>query len=45
MEALYHQTNRLIQETQQYFQQLNNTQNDPSVVENEIQTKLITANA
>lgn len=45
METLYHQTNRLIQETQQCFQALNNNQTDTSAVENDILSKIATVNA
>uniref|UniRef100_A0A0K8TS74 Putative golgi snap receptor complex member 2-like protein n=1 Tax=Tabanus bromius TaxID=304241 RepID=A0A0K8TS74_TABBR len=45
MEQLYHQTNRLIQETQESFQKLNSPQIDSSLVENEIQTKITAVNA
>ncbi|XP_055633045.1 probable Golgi SNAP receptor complex member 2 [Toxorhynchites rutilus septentrionalis] len=45
MEALYFQTNSLIQETQQCFQQLNNVRVDSVALEDEIHTKLATVNA
>lgn len=45
MEALYFQTNGLIQETQQCFQQLNNVRVDSVALEAEIITKLATVNA
>lgn len=45
MDALYHQTNRIIQEIQQHFQQLNGPQSDLVKVENEIQMKIATVNA
>lgn len=45
MDLLYHETNRLIQETQECFQQLNNPQVETSAVENAIQTKIATVNA
>lgn len=40
MEALYHQTNRLVQETQQYFQQLERKPPNVDDVENDIQSKI-----
>lgn len=45
MDSLYHDTNRLIQETQEYFQQLTNPQIETSSVENSIQTKIAQVNA
>lgn len=45
METLYHETNRLIQETQNLFQQLNHTNMDTSNVENNISTKIAMVNA
>ncbi|XP_053694643.1 probable Golgi SNAP receptor complex member 2 [Sabethes cyaneus] len=46
MEALYFQTNSIIQETQQCFQQLNNVRGgDTGSVEAEIQTKLTAVSA
>lgn len=45
MEALYHQTNRIIQETQQCFQHLNNSTTGTNDIENEIQTKIVAVNA
>lgn len=45
METLYHETNRLIQETQTLFQQLNHTNMDTSNVENHISTKIAMVNA
>lgn len=45
MEALYFQTNGLIQETQQCFQQLSLVRTDSGAVETDIQTKLATINA
>lgn len=46
MENLYHQTNRLIHETQQSFQLLNsNHQVDSTQVENDIETKIANVNA
>uniref|UniRef100_U5EZ35 Putative golgi snap receptor complex member n=1 Tax=Corethrella appendiculata TaxID=1370023 RepID=U5EZ35_9DIPT len=45
MESLYHQTNSLIQEIQQCFQQLNKVGIDTLAVENEIQTKITMVNA
>lgn len=44
MEPLYHETNRVIQEIQQCFQQLNVSQTT-SVVENQIVVKIATVNA
>lgn len=40
MEALYHQTNKLVQEIQQLFQQLNNYVGDSSEIESEILKKI-----
>lgn len=45
MEALYFQTNGLIQETQQCFQQLSTVRVDSFAVEADIQTKLAAVNA
>lgn len=46
MENLYHQTNRLIQETQQCFQLLNTNSNaDSTHIEHDIETKLANVNA
>ncbi|GAB0092345.1 Probable Golgi SNAP receptor complex member 2 [Sergentomyia squamirostris] len=45
MEALYHQTNKLIQDTQQCFQQLNTAHVDLTSVESEIQLKIAAVNA
>ncbi|XP_065079555.1 probable Golgi SNAP receptor complex member 2 [Ochlerotatus camptorhynchus] len=45
MEALYFQTNSLIQETQQCFQQLSSVRVDSVAVEADIQTKLVAVNA
>lgn len=45
MDALYHQTNRIIQEIQRSFQKLNEPNIDVLAVENDIQTKIITVNA
>uniref|UniRef100_A0A1L8DUP4 Putative golgi snap receptor complex member n=1 Tax=Nyssomyia neivai TaxID=330878 RepID=A0A1L8DUP4_9DIPT len=45
MEPLYHQTNKLIQETQACFQQLNSSQGDVGSVESEIQTRIAAVNA
>lgn len=45
MEALYHQTNGVIQEIQQCFQLLNQTVGDNSSVENAILTKIAAVNA
>ncbi|XP_062562074.1 probable Golgi SNAP receptor complex member 2 [Armigeres subalbatus] len=45
MEALYFQTNSLIQETQQCFQQLSGVRVDSVTVEADIQTKLAAINA
>lgn len=43
MEALYHQTSQLIQETSNYFYKLENDP-DPQRTEEEIQSKLNTIN-
>lgn len=40
MEALYHTTNRLIQEIQGCFQQLEKNSGDTKSIEDEIQTKI-----
>lgn len=40
MEALYHSTNRLIQETQECFQKLEKLPGDQDSIENEIQSKI-----
>jgi len=45
MEALYHATNKIIQEIQHCFQQLNNPGVDSLAVENEILTKIQLVNA
>lgn len=45
MEQLYHETNRIIQETQKCFQELNNPKVDSSFVENTIATKIAAVNA
>jgi hypothetical protein len=45
MDELYHKTNKIIQEIQQNFQQLNSNQYDSALIENEIQTKISTVNA
>ncbi|XP_037036602.1 probable Golgi SNAP receptor complex member 2 [Bradysia coprophila] len=45
MEQLYHETNRIIQETHQCFQELNNPKVDSIFVENTISTKIATVNA
>ena len=45
MDALYHTTNKVIQEIQQCFQQLNNPGADWIAVENEILTKITSVNA
>ncbi|XP_059618135.1 probable Golgi SNAP receptor complex member 2 [Phlebotomus argentipes] len=45
MEPLYHQTNKLIQDTQECFQQLNNSQVDVASVESEILSKITAVNA
>ncbi|XP_049281179.1 probable Golgi SNAP receptor complex member 2 [Anopheles funestus] len=44
MEALYMQTNSLIQETQQCFQRLNDTRFDSGEIEHDIQMKITTVN-
>lgn len=44
MESLYFETNRLIQDTQKYFQSLNSIQNDTSEVENEIVRNIASIN-
>lgn len=46
MEALYHETNRIIQEIQQCFQQLNTvSQANAGPVENQISVKITAVNA
>lgn len=45
MEALYFETNRLIQDTQGYFQQLNNSRIDTSEVESNITRNIAMVNA
>lgn len=46
MEALYHETNRCIQDIQQCFQQLNSvTQANAGVLENQISVKITSVNA
>lgn len=45
METLYHETNRIIQETQQNFHQLNDSKVDSQSVENSILTKIASVNA
>lgn len=40
MENLYHQTNKLIQQTQETFQRLERTPNDYVEIETEIQDKI-----
>lgn len=45
MDQLYHSTNKVIQEIQQCFQQINNPGVDAIAVENEIMTKISTVNA
>ena len=45
MDQLYHQTNRIIQEIQQNFQQLNGPQGDRTNTEYDIQTKIAMVNA
>ncbi|CAG2063169.1 unnamed protein product, partial [Timema podura] len=43
MESLYHQTNQLIQETQQYFERLESSRgNNCELIEREIQTRIDT---
>lgn len=44
MEALYHSTNRLIQETQECFQKLEKNPQDQDGIENEIQEKINSVN-
>lgn len=44
MEALYHATNRLIQETQECFQQLERNPTDTKSIEDEIQAKITAVN-
>lgn len=45
MEALYFETNRLIQDTQAFFQQLNNARTDTSEVESSILKNIAMVNA
>lgn len=45
MEALYFETNRLIQDTQNCFQRLNNVHADTSEVENSILRNIAMVNA
>lgn len=45
MDALYHTTNKAIQDVQHSFQQLNNPEVDAAAVENEILTKINIVNA
>lgn len=45
MDALYHSTNKVIQEIQYCFQQLNAPGVDGIAVENEIMTKISAVNA
>lgn len=45
MEALYSATNRLIQDTQGYFQSLNSNRGDTSEAENHILKNITTINA
>lgn len=45
MESLYFETNRLIQDTQGCFQQLNNAQADTSEVESNILRNIAMVNA
>lgn len=45
MDPLYHATNKIIQEIQQCFQQINNPGVDAIAVENEIMTKINNVNA
>uniref|UniRef100_A0A6B2EGH9 Putative golgi snap receptor complex member 2 n=1 Tax=Phlebotomus kandelakii TaxID=1109342 RepID=A0A6B2EGH9_9DIPT len=45
MEPLYHQTNKLIQDTQECFQQLNTSHVDTASVESEIQSKIAAVNS
>lgn len=40
METLYHQTNKLVQQTQQYFQNLEANPNNYEAIEAEIQEKI-----
>lgn len=40
METLYHQTNKLVQQTQQYFQNLEANPNNYEGIEAEIQEKI-----
>lgn len=44
MDQLYHSTNKIIQEIQQCFQQIN-TAGDTAALENEIMTKISVVNA
>lgn len=44
MESLYFETNRLIQDTQNYFQSLNSGHHDTSEVENFILRNIATIN-
>lgn len=45
METLYFETNRLIQDTQSYFQSLNNVHADTSEVESNILKNIVMVNA
>jgi hypothetical protein len=45
MDALYHSTNKIIQEIQHLFQTINNPGIDAIAIENEIMTKISTVNA
>lgn len=45
METLYFETNRLIQDTQSFFQQLNNIKTDTSEVESNILRNIAIVNA
>lgn len=45
MEPLYHETNRIINEIQQLFQQLNHAQVDSVLIENQILVKIASVNA
>lgn len=45
MESLYFETNRLIQDTQGFFQQLNNIKTDTSEVESSILRNIAMVNA
>lgn len=45
MEPLYHDTNRIIQEIHQCFQQLNGVPIDSAMVENQISVKIASVNA